>query len=296
MSMVVNNAHKARSDRRMPPMAQEIDLGNMRLLLLPPGTCDIKHCLSMNTFDVNLAHTPHEMAINSDRYSRSVAKSDVIGFFPAGTDIRLRVTNSLPGCVLEVDDGTLNKWTEAAEVSTTWRRTVHGYRIDRVAADLARAGIQYLMHATHSKTPSDRLTVEAISLAIAARGIASFSIPDGDIDGEIARWSRASQRKEIDRAIDLIETRLCEADLSIAQLADAACLSSSHFSAVFRSMIGETPYAFILRRRAEYARDLIIGTADPLAEIAFTAGFSSQAHMTVVMRKIFRTTPAAMRN
>ncbi|WP_195820247.1 helix-turn-helix domain-containing protein [Roseobacter sp. MH60115] len=52
----------------------------------------------------------------------------------------------------------------------------------------------------------------------------------------------------------------------------------------------------MLRRRAEYARDLIVGTADPLAEITFTAGFSSQAHMTVVMRKIFRATPAAMRN
>ncbi|MEJ6393832.1 AraC family transcriptional regulator [Gymnodinialimonas sp. 2305UL16-5] len=277
-------------------MAQETDLGNMRLLLLPPGTCDIKHRLSMNTFDVNLAHTPHEMALNSDRYDRLVAKSEVIGFFPADTDIRLRVTNTLPGCVLEVDDATLNKWTEVAEAPMVWRENVHGYRTDRVAADLARAAIQYLMHAARSKVPADRLTVEAIALAIAARGIARFSAPDGDVDDEITRWSRTARRKEIDRAIDLIETRLCEADLSIAQLANAARLSSSHFSAIFRSMIGETPYAFILRRRAEYARDLIIGTADPLAEIAFTAGFSSQAHMTVVMRKIFGATPAAMRN
>ena len=55
------------------------------------------------------------------------------------------------------------------------------------------------------------------------------------------------------------------------------------------------PYAFILRRRAEYARDLITGADEPLARIAHDAGFSSQAHMTVVVRQVFGTTPAAMR-
>lgn len=295
MSVVVNNSHKAKPDPRMPQMPREASLGDMRLILLPPGTCDLRHRLSVNTFDVNLGQTPHEMALNSDRYARSIAQSETIGFFPTGTEIGLRVNNSLPGCVLEVNDGTLDRWMETAGVQKTWRDNSYDYRKDSVAADLARTGMRYLTGLAPGQLATDRLTLEAIALGIAARGIARFSSPDGDLDTEIVRWSYMGRRVEIDRAIDLIEARLCDADLSIADLAEAACLSSSHFSSVFRSIIGETPYAFILRRRAEHARDLIIGTSNPLAQIAFAAGFSSQAHMTVVIRRVCGSTPATMR-
>lgn len=79
-------------------------------------------------------------------------------------------------------------------------------------------------------------------------------------------------------------------------MANAACVAPSHFGAIFKLATGETPYAFILRRRAEFARDLIVGTTDSLAQIAHDFGFSSQAHMTTVFRRFFQITPAAARH
>lgn len=295
MNHVVNNANKAQPDVRLPAMQHETKLGGLRLILLPPGVCDVWLVLDVNLFDVNLNQITHEMAVNSDLTEQGTIRPETLAFLPRGTEFRLRATNSLPGCVLEVDNATLDTWMEAGEVSGKTSQDWSKYQFDGVAAELGRSAIRYLMHATRSKQPTDRLTVEALALGIAARGMAHLGGKSGDASAEVRRWQQGVHRSAIDRAIDLIETRLCESDLSIQELASAACLSSSHFSSVFKSMAGETPYAFVLRRRAEYARDLIIGTSEPLAQIAFNAGFSSQAHMTLVIRRVFGTTPAAIR-
>ncbi|WP_208351114.1 helix-turn-helix domain-containing protein [Pseudaestuariivita rosea] len=278
-----------------PNMPHEHDLGDIRLILLPPGSIDTHNRTSVNHLDVNLAGAMHEFSFNSDRTRSEFISGETIAFAPAGTEYRLTVQNPLPGCLVEVNERRWNGWLEEGEIPRE-RLTAYFWRKDGVSAELARSGIRHLMRAAHSGVPTDRLTVEALALGIAARGMAQMTVRDGDIDAEVARWSRYARRMEINRAIDLIEARLCDSDLSIADLADTACLSSSRFSSVFRSMIGESPYAFILRRRAEFARDLIIGTREPLSQIAYDAGFSSQAHMTVVIRRVFGVTPAAMRN
>ncbi|MBM7070370.1 AraC family transcriptional regulator [Actibacterium sp. 188UL27-1] len=296
MTYVIRNAHKARPDNRVPPMAHETDLGGMRLMLLPPGKCDLKHKIGFNTFDINLGSAAHDLALNSDKLETLRATPESIFYAPKGTELRLHVDNPLPGCVLEVRDDVMAAWMEAAEIPYATRDRPIVWRKDDVAADIGRSAIRHLMRAARSVASTDKLTVEALALGIATRGIAQLAALNGDIDGEIERWNRTGRKLNIDLAIDLIETRLCDSDLSISHLADAACLSSSRFSSVFRAMVGETPYAFILRRRAEYARDLIIGTREPLSQIAYDAGFSSQAHMTVVIRKVFGVTPAAMRN
>ncbi|MDX8352468.1 AraC family transcriptional regulator [Cognatiyoonia sp. IB215182] len=296
MTYIIQNSQLSEPAPRIPEMPQEIDLDGIRLILLPPGRCDVHLKLSVATFDVNLGTSPYEIAINSDRISQERFVAETLAFYPKGTDFWARVDNPLPGLVLEVSDDVLSGWGELDELSLSPQNHVTSYRPDAVAADLGRAGIHHLMRAAWSDTKADRLTAEGIALGLATRGLAQMTAKDGNITAEIDTWPRRSKRTEIDRAIDLLEARLCDPTLSIADLANASCLSSSRFSSVFKSMVGETPYRFILRRRAEHARDLIIGTRRPLAHIAFDAGFSNHAHMTVVMRRVFGVTPSAMRS
>ncbi|MDX8355198.1 AraC family transcriptional regulator [Cognatiyoonia sp. IB215182] len=296
MDTIIDNSGLRQPLTRFQKMPHETDLGGVRLILLPPGRVNIRHKLAFNIFDVNLASVQHNMAWNSDTPEDVHIRGESLAVIPTGTDFSLEVENPLPGCVLEVDDPTLHDWMEAGELSVLYPEKCLRYRPDGVAAELGRSAIRHLMRAARSNVPTDRLTVEALALGIAARGMAQLGALDGDVDAEIDRWVRGTHSSAMNRAIDLIETRLCDSELSIQELASTACLSSSHFSSVFKSVIGETPYAFILRRRAEYARDLIIGTREPLAQISYDAGFSSQAHMTVVVRKVFGVTPAAMRN
>lgn len=81
------------------------------------------------------------------------------------------------------------------------------------------------------------------------------------------------------RVTDLVEARLAE-DLAVADLAAAAGLSPFHFTRVFRAATGETPWAFVQRRRLERARALLLETQLPIADIARSCGFASPARFS----------------
>jgi len=48
-------------------------------------------------------------------------------------------------------------------------------------------------------------------------------------------------------------------------------------------------------RGEEWAGALLLATAEPIAQVALTVGFSSQAHLTTAFRRLNGTTPAAYR-
>ena len=98
----------------------------------------------------------------------------------------------------------------------------------------------------------------------------------------------------IAQAIDHIEAHLGEA-LSVAEVAAAACLSSSQFARSFKAATGAPVWAFVQRRRCERARHMLLNTRLPVVEIAFRCGFSSQSHLTRAFRARFRTTPGHVR-
>ena len=58
----------------------------------------------------------------------------------------------------------------------------------------------------------------------------------------------------------------------------------------------ETPLSsFVLSRRVEIARRLLVGTNDPIAEIAEMAGFYDQAHLTRALVRATGSTPRKLR-
>jgi AraC family transcriptional regulator len=93
---------------------------------------------------------------------------------------------------------------------------------------------------------------------------------------------------------DLIESRL-DADLTLQELAAEIGYSRSHFLRMFRATTGMTPHRYVLKRRVERARQLLEHEEPSVAEIAFSCGFSSQAHLTLAFRKEFGITPAEYR-
>ncbi|MFB9838608.1 helix-turn-helix domain-containing protein [Actinoallomurus acaciae] len=76
------------------------------------------------------------------------------------------------------------------------------------------------------------------------------------------------------RARDLIDRRFAE-PLDLDAMARAAGFSRHHFARAFRAAYGETPGAYLTRRRVERAQDLL-RTADlTVTEICHLVGFSS---------------------
>ncbi len=106
--------------------------------------------------------------------------------------------------------------------------------------------------------------------------------------------ARPLDRKRVGAALAFIEDRLGHQP-SLSEIAESLGLSAFHFARSFKAATGEAPAAYVARRQAERARDMIAHTKLPLAEIAVRAGYSSQSHMTRRIKSIFGDTPARMR-
>lgn len=82
--------------------------------------------------------------------------------------------------------------------------------------------------------------------------------------------------------------------LALDDLAAVAGLSRYHFARRFREEVGEPPWAFVRRTRAEAAVRLLEAGSPP-AEAAQEAGFSDQPHLTRALHARYGRTPAQIR-
>jgi AraC family transcriptional regulator len=85
-------------------------------------------------------------------------------------------------------------------------------------------------------------------------------------------------------------------DISLAQLAQIAGMSSYHFARLFRQSMGVSPLQYLISRRVARAQDLLKESSRPLAEISHEVGYESQSHFTAVFRKATGFTPKVFRS
>lgn len=110
-----------------------------------------------------------------------------------------------------------------------------------------------------------------------------------DNKGKVVRRSGLApwQRKKVIMYID----ENLSTSIRVEQLAEMAKLSLSHFSRAFNTVIGVPPYMYILQRRIEHAKSLMLLTNSPLSQIALDCGMTDQAHLCKVFRKVVGTSP-----
>lgn len=110
--------------------------------------------------------------------------------------------------------------------------------------------------------------------------------------------ARAATRTELYRrmhvARDYMEAYLHD-PLTIPQIAAAAWLSPYHFLRLFKQVFRETPHQYIIRRRLERARHLLIQTDAPITTICFSLGFESLGSFSWLFRQRLGLSPQAFR-
>lgn len=85
------------------------------------------------------------------------------------------------------------------------------------------------------------------------------------------------------------------APVSMAEMANLAGLSTTHFNRRFRQLLRMTPSQYLRTVRVQHARGLLTTTDKPLAEIAVLTGFTDQSHFTRRFRETTGLTPDAYR-
>lgn len=136
--------------------------------------------------------------------------------------------------------------------------------------------------------PMGALIADELSLAIAVR-LGRLSTP-----ALSHRTTVPLGGPKLRRVLDRIEDGLAD-ELRLADLAEVAELSVWHFARASQAATGLPPHRWLLLKRLSRAKRLIVGTSEPLAEVAAACGFSSQSHLTAAFRQATGTTPARLR-
>ena len=181
--------------------------------------------------------------------------------------------------------------------------------IARSASELVQTDRVEIVTACEGSDP----LIHQISLALAAE--VDAGAPAGSIYAEslvstlvahlLRHYSNASDRfqfqfgglpkHKLRRVIEFMDENL-ERDLTLAELAEVADLSPFHFARSFKQTTGSTPIQFLMQRRIDFARRLLVESELPIVEIGLRAGFKNQSHFATLFRKITAMTPKAYRN
>lgn len=105
--------------------------------------------------------------------------------------------------------------------------------------------------------------------------------------GGLAGWQLRLARATFDRQLD--------GSVSLDDLARECGLSVSHFSRAFRLSTGLAPHRWLMRRRVEIAKDLMLAETMPLAQVAVACGFADQSHFTRTFADLIGLTPSRWR-
>lgn len=98
----------------------------------------------------------------------------------------------------------------------------------------------------------------------------------------------------INRAIEYIESHLSQS-LDRDTIADIVHLSPSHFSVLFKEVIGQTFTEYLTHLRIERAKHFLGNPEYNIEQIAEKVGFSDESYFTLVFKKLTGVTPSRYR-
>ncbi|WEK62772.1 MAG: AraC family transcriptional regulator [Candidatus Microbacterium colombiense] len=131
------------------------------------------------------------------------------------------------------------------------------------------------------RDPGDLMAAEHWTLMLQRRVLARLGAPHATLrDAPMAR-----------RVRDYLDERFTES-FTIAEIATQLGAHPSHLARVFSQNYGLAPHQYVVSRRIDLARRLLVDGARP-AMAAADAGFHDQAHMTRHFRRVLGTTPGA---
>ena len=157
---------------------------------------------------------------------------------------------------------------------------------DKVLFGLANALLDQVEHADERSA----LFIDHVALAFHAHIIATYgnvAVAVRPSPGTLSAW-------QLRRVVDFMVAHLND-DPTIGELAQQCGLSSGYFARAFRQTTGVTPHQWLVRKRIERARTLLLGSGLGLADIAVMCGFVDQSHFTRVFAKFEGNSPGRWR-
>jgi AraC family transcriptional regulator len=136
---------------------------------------------------------------------------------------------------------------------------------------------------------SGRIYLDSIAQALAAALVQSRGVLRRPLRDVKSRLSPT----QVAKVTELVHSHF-DRELSLAELAAAAGLSTSYFIQVFHRSTGQTPHQFVLTARIERAKELLKGS-QRVIDVALSCGFQTPQHFARVFRAVCKVSPTEYR-
>ena len=152
--------------------------------------------------------------------------------------------------------------------------------------------IEHLMWALkaelEAEEPSDRLYAESLGVGLAIQLLRRYTCTS------VSSNNRNPSRQRLRRVLEYIDDRFT-CDLTLPEIARVAGMSPSRLKTLFKQAAGMPVHRYVMRKRIEFAMQLLVRTQTRICDVALKAGFANQSHMAACMRRSLGVTPRSLR-
>ena len=106
------------------------------------------------------------------------------------------------------------------------------------------------------------------------------------------RYVPSGKTQLLQPALDRMNAHYCDRELSVGELATLCGVSVSYFRRVFAEAHGISPKEYIIRRRMDYARQLLLSGQFTVTEVADLCGYAEPCHFSREFSRRTGTSPA----
>jgi AraC family transcriptional regulator len=107
-------------------------------------------------------------------------------------------------------------------------------------------------------------------------------------------FSRGFTTSHYKRVLDFVASRF-GGPIAIEEMATVAGISVAHFSRLFKEVLGDSPYQFVMSYRVEQAKKMLDDQTYSVIDVALACGFADQPHFTRIFKRMTGHTPRQYR-
>lgn len=104
-------------------------------------------------------------------------------------------------------------------------------------------------------------------------------------------YCSSSQFQKISQSVEYMNSHFLDPDFEIGCLAEYSGVSSSYFKKIFIKNFGTSPKQYLIAKRMNYARDLLLDGKMSVTEISESVGYSNICYFSQAFKRFWGSSP-----